>query len=268
MAEHPAVRSLVGGMTIERFRRALGDARDTDHLPPSVDLRRARDRDALIGWLRSWGCRHLRLEDHTRTSRALRRWAIAWADRIPRAPLASLGPTAIDRAARGYEALAATPAAFSARAGGLVEVTFGSTAASKALYALRPATCAPWDAPMRVALDLGDGADGFARYLELCADAIRATARRSGIPQRRLPAALGRPETTAARLVDEYLWREITYAGRATRARPQPATPPPSTGSAAPVTKDASSLARNRTARATSSARPIRPSGRSDAHST
>jgi len=263
VSEHHAVRSLRAGMSLDRFRRALGDTPDTDHLPPSVDLRRPRDRDALIAWLRSWGCRHLRVEDRARTSRELRRWANAWVDTLPSVAVTGLGSRGVARAARAYEALAETPAASSARAGGLVGVSFGPTAASKALYALRPSTCPPWDAAMRAALDLGVGADGYARYLELAAAGIRAIARRAGIEPRELPAAVGRPGTTAARLVDEYLLRTITSA-----ARPQPATPPPSTGRAAPVTKEASSLARNRTTRATSSARPIRPSGRSEAHST
>src|SRR5205085_411781 len=48
----------------------------------------------------------------------------------------------------------------------------------------------------------------------------------------------------------------------------QPATPPPSTGRAAPVMKEDSSQARKRTARAISSGSPMRPSGRSEAHST
>lgn len=254
-------------MSLERFRRALGPSGDVDHLPPATDLRRAADRDRLIRWLRSWGCRHLRVEDHARTSRSLRAWAVEWLDALPGAPLTALAPDDLERSAGAYHALASRPAAFARRASGLVQVSFGQTAASKAMYALRPASFPPWDAPMRAALNLGPGATGYARYLALCADAVRAIARRAGIEPEDLPAAVGRPATTAARLIDEYLWLALTRGARTTGRR-QPAMPPPSTGSAAPVMNDASSLARNSTARATSSARPIRPSGRSEAHVT
>ncbi len=197
-------------MSLPRFRRALGPVIDVEHLPPATDLRRSGDRDVLIRWLRSWGCRHLRVEDHVRTSRALQAWARSWLDGLPQGALAELTAAEIDATSRAYEALAARSAAFSSRAGALVTVTFGPTAASKALYALRPAALPPWDAPMRAALGFGADGPGYARYLDLCASAVRGLARRAGIEPEDLPAAVGRPASTAARLIDEYLWRTLT----------------------------------------------------------
>jgi hypothetical protein len=67
---------------------------------------------------------------------------------------------------------------------------------------------------MRKGLALGDGAEGYARYLTLGAGAIRAIARRASIPTAELPAAIGRPESTSARLIDEYLWLALTRGQR------------------------------------------------------
>jgi hypothetical protein len=206
-------------MPLSRFARALFAAGDADHLPPDADPLSPAGRRALLRWLRSWGCRHLRVEDTARSSRALRSWALEWLGRLPASPLVELTSEETQRAGEAYRSLAARRAAFAARPGGAVEVTFGPTAASKAMYALRPASFPPWDAPMRKALTLGEGAEGYARYLELCARGVRATARRAGIDPDELPAALGRPRTTAARLVDEYLWSELTGLVRADRGR-------------------------------------------------
>jgi hypothetical protein len=207
---HEAVRALESGLSLTRFRRALAAGGDVDHLPQHADALTALGRDELLRWLRSWGCRHLRVEDHARTSRSLGAWAVGWVGTLPRRPLADLSARQIERSASAYEALAIRPAATAMRASGPVAVTFGPTASSKALYALRPSAFPPWDAPMRAALGFGDDAEGYARYLALCARGVRATARRARITPEGLPRALGRPRTTAARLVDEYLWLALT----------------------------------------------------------
>jgi hypothetical protein len=216
---HPAVRALLAGLPASRFARALGAGGDVTHLPDHADAQTPAGRDALIRWLRSWGCRHLRVEDHARTSRSLRTWAVRWVSDLPDLALVDLSPDDLSRSADAYAALAARPAAFAVRTTGTVEVTFGPTAASKTMYALRPAAFPPWDAPMRSALALGGGAAGYERYLGLCAEAIRATARRASIEPADLPSAIGRPDTTAARLIDEYLWLALTRGAAPARAR-------------------------------------------------
>jgi hypothetical protein len=207
------VRALLAGMSLSAFGRALGPG-GADRLPPHADALTSAGRDELIRWLRAWGCRHLRVADHVRTSRSLRAWASAWVGRLPAGSLVELTPEEVSRSADAYLALAIRPAAFAARPSGRVAVTFGQTAASKAMYALRPATFPPWDASMRKRLALGDGAEGYARYLRLCADGIRAIAHRAGILPDELPAAIGRPGATSARLIDEYLLRALTRGRR------------------------------------------------------
>lgn len=180
-----------------------------------LDLADARHREALLAWLRAWGCRHLRVADTPMSSEALLAWWGAHAGRLPgrRTPLVSLSARQLDRAAAAYETLAGTIAARRAHRGGEVGVTFGETAASKTLFALRPAAFPPWDVPMRLAFGpRTTGADGFRRYLELSAEALHGMSRRVGVPVAELPRLLGRPASTPARLVDEYLWVRVDRA--------------------------------------------------------
>jgi hypothetical protein len=200
-------------MPLSRFASTVGSVSDAP-LPNHADALTPAGRNELIRWLRSWGCRHLRVADNARTSRSLRTWAVTWAGRLPAASLVDLSAAEIARSADAYVALASRPAAFAVRATGRVSVSFGETAASKAMYALRPAAFPPWDASMRAALSLGRGAAGYAGYLDLCAEAIRAIARRAGIDPRELPASIGRPGTTAARLMDEYFLRAPNVGSR------------------------------------------------------
>src|SRR5690349_7066952 len=138
-------------------------------------------------WLRRWGCRHLRRDDNALASEALLEWADEWQAKLP-APgvtLDRLGDGALDALAAAYAALAEHPAGFRAGRREPIPVRFGATAAAKALYALRPDACPPWDEPIRAHF----GWDGSAASYR---------------------AALDRAESSPPRLVDEHDWLRIT----------------------------------------------------------
>jgi hypothetical protein len=202
---------------LRRSAAFAGADRSTDALRaacgPTIDLARAAHREALLVWLRAWGCRHLRVQDTRRSSDALRRWWTAAAGDLPPvdAPLTELTPAHVQGIGRAYGSLARRQAAVRASGRGDVAIRFGETAASKALYALRPQAVPPWDAPMRAAFGWGD-AEGFARYLALSREALLGLSARLGMPVDQLPHALGRPRSSPARLVDEYLWMRIASA--------------------------------------------------------
>jgi hypothetical protein len=58
----------------------------------------------------------------------------------------------------------------------------------------------------------GLGRDGLAyrRYLHRVASALQGLAPRAGMEVANLPARVGRPRSTPAKIVDEYLWAGIT----------------------------------------------------------
>jgi hypothetical protein len=178
-----------------------------------LDLADAEHRHALLTWLRSWGCRHLRRADEARSSAALRRWWRRYADALPprRRALTDLTHRDLERIEPAYTALASLPVASRASTSGDVDVTFGDTAAAKALFAMRPHAFPPWDEPIRRSFGTAR-ADGalYRRYVEADADAIRGASARLGIAPPDLPARLGRAASTSAKLIDEYLWLRAT----------------------------------------------------------
>jgi hypothetical protein len=187
----------------QRLARATGG---------DVDLEVEAHRIAAIGWLRSWGCRHLRRADTPKTSEALRTWWEDWGAQLPghRETLTGLGPAELVLAGQAYGALRATPAASRNVKGREVDVTFGDTAAAKLLFALRPQVFPPWDESIRLAFGRPGGADAYARLLRLSATALDGLAARLAVGVSGLPEILGRPGSSPPKLVDEFLFIRIT----------------------------------------------------------
>ena len=50
----------------------------------------------------------------------------------------------------------------------------------------------------------------YEAYLGMARDAVAGLSRRARVPVDGLPAALGRPASSPARIVDEYLWMRLT----------------------------------------------------------
>lgn len=212
---------------LRAFAALAGDDRSSTRLREitggELDLRASAQRRALLMWLRAWGCRHLRVADTARSSRTLAAW---WERHGASLPDANRSLTAMSRrelaaAAEAYGALAAAPAAWRSAPAGRVGVSFGETAAAKALFAIRPAAFPPWDAPIRVALGLG-GAAGYRTYLEDVAGALRALAHRLEVPVHGLPSTLGRPGSSPPKLVDEYLWVRVNRPELTESSAPTP----------------------------------------------
>jgi hypothetical protein len=203
--------------TLSAFGSLVGDDRRTNELRAltggQVDLSLSAHRDALLVWLRQWGCRHLRTADNTRSSRALLAWWKRHASDLPgaRATLHGLGRAAFAKAGRAHADLAGRPAARRRHGDGEVDVTFGSTAAAKAMFAIRPQVLPPWDEPMRSAFGwTGLDPSHYETFLGMSKDALEGLAKRAGVHVDELPDLLGRPDSTPARIVDEYLWMRLT----------------------------------------------------------
>src|SRR5690349_6566715 len=163
-------------------------------------------------WLRRWGCRHLRRDDNALASEALLEWADEWQAKLP-APgvtLDRLGDGALDALAAAYAALAEHPAGFRAGRRETIPVRFGATAAAKALYALRPDACPPWDEPIRAHFGWDGSAASYRAALERASAELAEAAASAGVAVAELPALIGRPESSPPRLVDEHDWLRIT----------------------------------------------------------
>ncbi len=190
---------------------SLAQLRETTR--PAIDLSSAVHREALLRFLRAWGCRHLRRADTERSSEALASWWTRFGSTLPRAGVAltDLDDAELERLGDAYAALARAPAAGRTAARGEVSVSFGDTAAAKALFAIRPQAVPPWDEPMRRAFGWGRvDASEYATFLAAVREAIAGLAERLRVEPFELPGALDRPASSPVKIVDEFLWVRIT----------------------------------------------------------
>ena len=91
-----------------------------------------------------------------------------------------------------------------------IPVRFGATAAAKALYALRPDACPPWDEPIRAHHGWDGSAASYRAALERAGAELAEAAASAGVTVAELPALIGRPESSPPRLVDEHDWLRVT----------------------------------------------------------
>jgi hypothetical protein len=211
------VRDLEAGLALDELSQrvaasAPGPAPDAG----SLDLSIAAHRRRLLAWLRRWGARGFSAAGEATTLAALRAWGTTWQQQLPGSDraLTSLDDDELDTVAAAYAALADAAASVRRSPTGTVAVRFGPTAASKAMFALRPLACPPWDEPIRHALGLGATDTAYRAYLGLVARALQRAAARARVRVDELPRRAGRPDLTPPKLVDEYLWVTISRDGR------------------------------------------------------
>jgi hypothetical protein len=178
---------------------------------PSVDLAVPSHRDALLRWLNAWGCRIRtpRPGEPTPFQDSLATWWTEWGGALPTRALSRLRDTDIARLGQAHASLAALPVTAAATVRAL-----SSTAAAKALFAVRPRTVMPWDAAIALALHGARDGDAFARHQALGRDWASALLADTRLTESRLAAAAGRPGISLAKLLDEYCYVRITCARR------------------------------------------------------
>jgi len=197
------------------FDSALSDFRRATR--PRLDITKPGHRKALLVWLNKWGCRHIAIEHHGTASRSVAKWALDYAPTLP-GPRARLwnepSDQALDAAAEAYDGLRSARAGLGSRGSKAWPVRFGPTAAAKALYALRPDFFPPWDDAIRKRFDYDGSAESFRAFLVQVRTDIRALQKEAatfGIGANEIQAALGRPESSLPKLIDEFYW--VTLSG-------------------------------------------------------
>jgi hypothetical protein len=209
------------------FVRAWGSDEATVELReatgPAIDPSKPEHVGPLLTWLRRWGGRQFASEDEGIAAASLAEWWSAWSRRLP--PLErvidALDEAELDAIAAAYDELRTRQASWQRKRTGRVAKTFGATGAAKALYALRPQACAPWDDAIRKHFGLPVTGEGYRRHLvrvrEELAEALGDVDGDATAAD--LPRLLGRPESTAPRLVDEHDW--VRYARGIEPPRPE-----------------------------------------------
>jgi hypothetical protein len=178
---------------------------------PGLELSRPGHRELLLRWLNSWGCRirYPRDGEPALFDRGVAQWWEAFGPALPAASLPSLSDDDIDQVAAAYAALAAINVSE-----GRTRRSLGPTAAAKALYALRPATVMPWDAAIAQRLHGQRDGAAFARHQRLGRGWAQALITEAGGDEAAVAALAARPGISLAKVLDEYLYITVTFAGR------------------------------------------------------
>jgi hypothetical protein len=176
------------------------------------DLMVDAHRVAVLDWLRGWGCRHLRKVDTSRSSQVLLEWWEMWNEDVPGpgVQITDMTDQQLGNAREAYEELRAAQAAARSLPSGDVDVLFGDTAAAKTMFVVRPEAFLPWDEPIRLAFGWTGGGAAYGDFLIRVSTAILGLASRMQISPDQMPTLLNRPNSTPAKIVDEYLWVKIT----------------------------------------------------------
>jgi hypothetical protein len=195
--------------TLDAAQRDVGDEPDLADPAQATRLHR---------WLNQWGCRigYPGPGQPDVFADSLAGWWPSARNLLPHPGqrLAQLTDSELAAAGRAYAGVYLRPASVSAA--GRIR-TFGPTAAAKLLYFIRPLAIPPWD--NAISLRTGAGRDdiAFLRHLTVCrgwAHDLEAEAEELGLAPGGIGAHLGRPASSVARLIDEWLYTTITAALR------------------------------------------------------
>lgn len=183
------------------FRRQIGT---------SLDLSLEGHNRAMHRWLNAWSCRIPYPEAGSSDTFhfALSGWWTQWAETsllTVDSSIASVSNNEIDVLAAGFRELARLDVGNNSRRRRL-----GPTAAAKCLYALRPRAVVAWDHKIALTLHGARDADAFARHLQLGREWAQALLAEASVNEEEFSAVVERPNSTFAKLLDEYWYVTIT----------------------------------------------------------
>lgn len=210
------VSAMLAQLDVVRFDRTLLAARQ--QIGPKCDPSNPLHARRLRKWLNNWGCRirNPRSGESDVFVHSIAGW---WQRNGPTMPATTRTLSALSNAelmaiATGYADLVRRPVAV--KVNGAIS-RLGPTATSKVLYFLRPDAVTAWDDRIAGHVGCDRSEAGFLAHLRKCrawASEIEAEAAAVGIPRRDIGAALGRPDSSVAKLLDEYLYQVITRGWR------------------------------------------------------
>ena len=182
----------------------------------NTDLSKVEHRLAVLHWLNQWQCRQFSLAYHDLASAEMLGWHKEFGKFLPPKTkhLWEIPEATVEDYAGFFDALARKVACHRELTPGKKSVvSFGPTAAAKILFILRPQVFVAWDEPIRAGLRYDGSGDSYVRFLVRLREELlelREQCRAFSFDLEDLPAAVGRPLSTPAQLLDEYYWATVT----------------------------------------------------------
>ncbi len=167
-----------------------------------LDLAKEDHRHALFKWLNGWGCRLPEVEED-RVVDKLRVWSLRYENLLPSKSLLLFTENDYVPVEEAFDALSTWK---------LKRRSFGPTATSKVLFALRPEAFIPWDTIIREELGFGTRGKNYVAFLRKVRqdlEDIEDQCSRQNLVFSELSDILGRSGVPSLKLLDEYYW--VTY---------------------------------------------------------
>jgi len=180
-----------------------------------MDLSNPDHRASLLEWLNDWGCRHHSKKSHDIASSAILDWYNQEGTKLfpSEKALWELGNQEMARAVAAYGSLKNRTGACPTRRGKKLQVHIGPTAASKILFAVRPAALMPWDETMRNEFGCDSSKESYLKFLmeiRKLAFRIRELCKSNDFDILELPHKINRDDSTVLELINEFVWVTVT----------------------------------------------------------
>jgi len=181
----------------------------------SIDLSNTAHRISLLNWLNDWGCRHLSRESHHIASKAILDWYKQESTELfhKEESLWELDDREMESVAGAYDSLKNKTGACPTRGDMTLQIDIGPTAASKILFALRPAALMPWDEAMRKEFCCDGSKESYFKFLvdiRKLTFRIRELCKANDFDISELPHKIDRDGSTVLELINEYVWVTVT----------------------------------------------------------
>lgn len=165
-------------------------------------------------WLNDWIC-HIRVPLQGESDEFVANLGEWWINRRDRLPgshvrLSQLDDDGLQSFANAYGTL--RPLTAQRLQNGTTK-SFAATATAKILYFVRPQAVTAWDKKISAHVGGRQDAVGFAEHLKVCrtwAQALETEAVERGIDPAAVGPAIGRPNSSTAKLIDEWLYQTLT----------------------------------------------------------
>lgn len=187
--------------------------------------------EALLYWLRKWGCRQFATAYTDSSLAEIRSWHEQFSKKLPSFDMQLLSindEKMMNDIATAYDDLCKRIASQQTRNNEDIGIRIGHTGASKILFALRPNSLPPWDGPIRKATlkviqnqegngRLTENGQSYAQFMCYLQDILRDFTTKCiqhGIALQDVPEKFGCDrQTSLLKILDEHLWVTQSLSG-------------------------------------------------------